>query len=311
MNDTTCNNNKLLGINVIEVPRKVWLPKVKSEFRQEKTYTDVDEGYFIFERYGRVVFRAKPWIPGHRNDVIMFDAKLHEKDFKALKVNKTISKEIGDVLFAICRTYWDCFASEGVQRKILGFEFSIDTGDHTPVCCKKPVYGPHESVVIMEHIKTLLHNRWAKEIQGSPWGFPIVLAPKPHQEEVMNIDDYIWRMCVSYRGLNRITKVFAYPISRCDSSIEDMGDHVGTLYFISLDAKQGYHQVKVREKDQEKLVFFGPYNKMYTYNVLPFSCVNGPTFYTCMKRTLQDQWRNLFRQRINREDIELDKDKSG
>ena len=57
----------------------------------------------------------------------------------------------------------------------------------------------------------------------------------------------IWRMCVSYRGLNRVTKIFAYPISRCDSSIEDMGDYVGILFFISLDAKQGYHQVKVRE----------------------------------------------------------------
>ena len=284
---------------------------MKNEFRPETTYSDVDEGYFIFERYGRAVFRAKPWIPGHRSDVIMFDAKIHEKDFQALKISKSIPKDIEDTLLLICKTYWDCFASEGVMRTILGFEFSIDTGDHTPVCCKKPVYGPHESIVIMQHIRTLLHNRWAKEVQGSAWGFPIVLAPKPHQEEVINIDDYIWRMCVSYRGLNRVTKIFAYPISRCDSSIEDMGDYVGILFFISLDAKQGYHQVKVREQDQEKLAFYGPNNKMYTYNVLPFGCVNGPTFYTCMKRTLQDQWTKLFRQRINRQDIDLNREKSG
>ena len=185
----------------------------------------------------------------------------------------------------------------------MGFEFSIDTGDHTPVCCNKPVYGPYETNVIMEHIKTLLHNKWAREIQGSAWGFPIVLAPKPHQEEVVKIDDYIWRMCVSYQGLNRVTKIFAYPISRCDSSIEDMGDHIWILFFISLDAKQGYHQVKVKESDKEKLAFYGPNNKMYTYNVLHFGCVNGPTFYTCMKRSFQCQWTKLFRQRINRQKI--------
>ena len=300
-----------LGVNVIDIPRKVWLPKVKNEFKPEAQYSDVDEGYFIFERYGKAVFRAKPWKPGIRDDIIEFDESKHIKDFTALKMNRSAPADICELLLQICKVYWDCFASEGVSRTILGFEFSIDTGDHTPVCCKKPVYGPYETNVILEHLKTLLHNKWAKEIQGSAWGFPIVLAPKPHQEECTNIDDYVWRICASYRGLNRVTKIFAYPISRCDRSIEDMGDHVGILFFISLDAKQGYHQVKVKESDQEKLAFYGPNNKMYTYNVLPFGCVNGPTFYTCMKRTLQCQWTKLFRQRVNRQKIDLKQKESG
>ena len=301
---------KFMGVNVIEIPRKVWLPKVKNQFRPEPQYSDVDEGYFIFQKYGKAIFRSKPWRPGHRDDVIAFDKELHDEDFQSLKINDNIPVEVKVLLLEICKQYWDCFASEGVSRTILGFEFSIDTGDHTPICVKKPVYGPNETVVIMKHLRTLLHNKWAKEIQGSAWGFPIVLAPKPHQEHVFNIDDYIWRMCVSYRGLNRVTKIFAYPISRCDSSIEDMGDHVGIIFFISLDAKQGYHQVKVKETDQEKLAFYGPNNKMYTYNVLPFGCVNGPTFYTCMKRAFQCQWTKLFRQRLNRQDIKLHKKES-
>ena len=158
---------------------------------------------------------------------------------------------------------------------------------------------------MLKQLKTLLHNRWVEEIQGSAWGAPIVLAPKLHQEKVTDIDDYIWRMCVSYRGLNRVTKIFAFPILRCDSSIEDMGDHVGILFFISLDAKSGFHQISVKSSDREKLAFFGPDDKMYTYTVLPFGCVNGPTFYTCMKRCFQCQWTKLFRQRINRQDIDL------
>jgi len=39
-----------------------------------------------------------------------------------------------------------------------------------------------------------------------PWGSSIVLAAKPHQEHVIDIKDFVWRMCVSYRKLNSVTK---------------------------------------------------------------------------------------------------------
>ena len=237
--------------------------------------------------------------------MIAFNPKEHQSHLDSLQIDSNIPDDIKTILLEICKTYWDFFANEGVKRTILGFEFGVDAGHHTPICCKKPVYGPHEAPIMMKQLKTLLHNRWAEEIQGSAWGSPIVLAPKPHQEKVTDIDDYIWHMCVSYRDLNRVTKIFAFPILRCDSSIEDMGDHVGILFFISLDAKSEFHQIRVRSIDREKLAFFGPDNKMYTYTVLPFGCVNGPTFYTCMKRNFQCQWTKLFRQRINRQDIDL------
>ena len=52
-----------------------------------------------------------------------------------------------------------------------------------------------------------------------PWGSSIVLAAKPHQEHIKNIDDFVWRMCVSYRKLNAVTKLFELPIPRCDDVI--------------------------------------------------------------------------------------------
>ena len=64
----------------------------------------------------------------------------------------------------------------------------------------------------MKHVKTLLHNEWIRECPTGAYGAPIVLAPKPHQEDVENIDDFVWRMCVSYRALNKITCPFEYPI---------------------------------------------------------------------------------------------------
>ena len=70
----------------------------------------------------------------------------------------------------------------------------------------------------MEQIHDLLENDWIEECAG-PWGIQIVLAPKPHQEHISNIDDFIWRMCVSYHVLNKVTKKFECPIPRCEGAI--------------------------------------------------------------------------------------------
>ena len=189
---------------------------------------------------------------------------MHSKEFNFFKINSAGAGVLLPVLHGILQQYWDCFVSEGVRRVILGFEFSIDTGTATPVCCKKPNYGKHKSVIIQQHIKVLLANNWVERCGGS-WGSPIVLAPKPHQESVQDIDDFVWRMCVSYRGLNGVTWSFEYPIGRCDSAIEDLGDAAGPLYFICLDKAQGYHQIAVKQEARDKLAFFAPDNMKYTF----------------------------------------------
>ena len=68
-----------------------------------------------------------------------------------------------------------------------------------------------------------------------------MLVPKPQKEGVIDIEDFVWRICASYRGLNKVINPFEYTIGRCDSSIKDLGDASGTLYSIVLDKAQGYH----------------------------------------------------------------------
>ena len=59
------------------------------------------------------------------------------------------------MLRVILAQFWDFFASEGIKRVIIGYEFYIDTGDVTPVYCKKPHYGSNGSSVIMKQIIVL------------------------------------------------------------------------------------------------------------------------------------------------------------
>jgi hypothetical protein len=104
-------------------------------------------------------------------------------------------------------------------------------------------------------------------------------------------------MCVSYRRLNSVTLPFEYPIPRCEDAIDDCGDSAGKLFFISLDARSGYHQVAVRACNQDKLAFFSPDNEKYASSVMPFGPHNAPGFYTCMMHVLSLEWDALFKAR--------------
>ena len=118
------------------------------------------------------------------------------------------------------KEFWDIFAPEGIKRYMHGFEFAIDTGSHTPICCKKPTYGQNESKIILKAMDELKKLGWITKCSTGGWASPIVLAPKPHQEHVDTIKDFIWRMCISYRNLNRKTNSFQFPITWCNSAIE-------------------------------------------------------------------------------------------
>ena len=204
------------------------------------------------------------------SDIHVWDAHRDQNEFDTdFHINPDIDSETRTTIVHTIQKYWDCFYSAGVWKPILDFEFCIDTGSSPPVCCRKPHYGPHETRIIMQQLDILLDNGWIEECEGT-WGSSIVLAAKPHQKHITTIDDFVWRMCVSYRALNQVTLPFEYPIPRCDDAIDNFGDSVGHLFFISLDNKTGYHQISVRPLDLVKLGFFGPDEKKYTFVVLRF-----------------------------------------
>ena len=101
-------------------------------------------------------------------------------------------------------------------------------------------------------------------------------------------------MCVSYRGLNKVTKVYTYPIPRCDMDVTIFQIGSSRLWIITVDTKQDYHQVKIRQCDIDKLAFFGPNYRKYAFKVMPFGPVNDPAFYICMMGNFRDEWDALF-----------------
>ena len=105
-------------------------------FRPEEVHHDVDEGVFHFERLGKCVFKLnEKWKDSNRTNIIEFDPKKDETELqKNFKIGTTVDAQVRERILGIVRTYWDCFCSDGARRPILGYEFAINTGTHSPVC---------------------------------------------------------------------------------------------------------------------------------------------------------------------------------
>ena len=161
------------------------------------TTPDYDNGVLDdlldYSQYGKCMYKSEvTWESGPaRVDRILFNESDHLQELqKDLRFGTAVDSSTQLAVTDIIKKYWDCFIKEGAKRTILGYEFGIDTTGAKPVCYRKPSYGPYESKVIMKEIEDLLHNRWIEEC-GGPWGSMIVLAQKPHQEHITNIEDFV------------------------------------------------------------------------------------------------------------------------
>ena len=190
-------------------------------------------------------------------------------------------------MIAIVNKYWDFFWKEGEKHTILGYELFINKWNKKIICFKKPGYRPYDSKIIMDQVQALLNNVWIEKREGT-WGSRIVLAAKLHQEHIQKIDDFIWIMCVSYRKLNGIAKLFEFPILCCNDAIITVSARSNKICIISLDARQGYHQISVFYVDRGKTALFKQDNQKYTFLVMTFSPINAPNFYSSKMKNFEE-----------------------
>ena len=148
-----------------------------------------------------------------------------------------------------------------------------------------PDHGPHDLEITLESSKVpqlgplynlseteqLIVEKYIKDMQEkglirpstSPCGAPILFARRK---------DGSLRLCVDYRRLNNMTQKNVYPLPL----IDDLLDKLATSkIFTSLDLKDAYWLIRIKEGDEWKTAFRTRYG-LFEYLIMPFGLSNAP-----------------------------------
>jgi len=132
----------------------------------------------------------------------------------------------------------------------------------------EPPYGPiyhlseKELKVLREYLEDSLKKGWIRH-STSPAGAPILFVPKKDKE---------LRLCVDYRGLNKLTIKNRYPLPLICEILDRLA---GAKVYTKLDLKDAYHRIRIRRGDEWKTAFRTRYGH-FEYQVLPFGLANAP-----------------------------------
>ena len=150
----------------------------------------------------------------------------------------------------------------------------IHTGNAAPHRRQPRRYSPAEKVEFARHVGIMSEAR-VVEPSISAWRHMPVLAPKKDGDT---------RFCINYHPLNDKTEKDAYLPPR----IEDIFDNVGrSCYFSLLDARAGYWQILLAERDRPKTAFWTP-DGLYHYLRMPFGLCTAPaTFQRAMDQVFR------------------------
>ena len=210
----------------IRVARKIRGKKRPNVFLDDRGFPDQSHDFdvILHNVEGGPILRKRKHAAPPLDDVdprflSHYDEKIHGEKLRTEIDLSHLDGTTRDLVYKLLQKYWSVFDDKGQFVPVKDYKCSIDTGSARPICVKNINYGPREVPIMRKCIASLEKLGHIRQIHGGGWMFKALLAPKPHQEHVKNIDDFVWRFCINYIPLNQITRPVAYPIPRCDSAV--------------------------------------------------------------------------------------------
>ncbi|SOV06442.1 uncharacterized protein UDID_17465 [Ustilago sp. UG-2017a] len=146
---------------------------------------------------------------------------------------------------------------------------------------KSPPFGPiyslseHELKTLREYLEENLAKGFISP-SDSPAASPILFVKKK---------DGSLRLCVDYRGLNRITIRNRYPLPLIDELLDRLRE---ARFFARIDLRGAYNLLRIAKGDKWKTAFRTRYG-LFQYNVMPFGLTNTPaSFQHLMNDTFKE-----------------------
>ncbi|GMK57154.1 hypothetical protein CspeluHIS016_0309940 [Cutaneotrichosporon spelunceum] len=193
-------------------------------------------------------------------------------------INPSLTDEQRAAVVKLLHDHHRAFSVNGHVGRTSMTNFSVDTGTAQPVGQAPYHASPRQRQAIDESIDKMLS---AEQIRASssPWSSPVIVVNQNGKP----------RVCIDYRKLNTVTKGDQYPLPRMDDILSSFE---GKMWFTTLDANRGYHQVPVDDNSIDKLAF-RTHRGLFAPLVMPFGAKNAPaTFQRMMDALLAvGKWR--------------------
>ncbi|CAA7026180.1 unnamed protein product [Microthlaspi erraticum] len=163
----------------------------------------------------------------------------------------------------VASEYKDVFESLSGPPPTRGDPFTIELEPGTTPVSRAPYrLAPAETAELKKQLEDLTDKGFIRP-SSSPWGAPVLFVKKK---------DGSFRLCIDYRGLNKVTIKNKYPLPRIDELLDQLQ---GASWFSKIDLVSGYHQITIAEEDVRKTAFRTRYGH-YEFVVMPFELTNAP-----------------------------------
>ncbi|GJP37257.1 hypothetical protein CLOM_g21689 [Closterium sp. NIES-68] len=164
-------------------------------------------------------------------------------------------------------------------------EMEIELQSNEPVYQRRRRMSPGDRDIAVAKCAELLEAGLIRESTSEYAAATVVAARKDLTGETL-----ARRMCGDYRGLNRITKSDRYPMPMAEEIFDKLA--AGQVYS-TLDLRQGFNQIPIKEEDKAKTAFHGP-DRLYEWNYMPFGLKNASArFQRVMDQVLREVPRAL------------------
>ena len=255
--------------------------------------------------YSRVSFEVTPlagdyyiiiprwWLAKHKCDLLASNGHIK---FTSGECQRKCTREAKEMKFSL---EWDTTILSNPEAEILGMVAAAPSDDDLKAAIDKvpeayskfiPIMTAEMAEVLPEH-SVYDHAINLKEGTTPPWGpiyplneteleelrkwlkkmidmgalrqsksecsSPMLFVPKGHGRGL--------RLCIDYRGINKITVPNRYPLPNMDELKERVR---GAKWFNKIDLKNGYHLIRIKEGDEWKTAFCCRYG-LFEYTVYP------------------------------------------